>query len=81
MATRRYFQSPQRWTPDREEAFDFGIISKAIKIARKLHIPDLELVISLDDSEPNHPTPFVKFLLDLTSRKDGQKDRPECRFA
>ncbi len=70
MATRRYFQSPQKWTPDREDAYDFGLISKAMKIARKLHIPDLELVVSFDDPEQAPATPFEKFLLSLLqSRK------------
>ncbi len=81
MATRRYFQSPQKWTPDREEAYDFGLISKAMRIARKLHIPNLELVLSFDEAEPNTVSPFVNFLRNLSSPKDRRKDRPECRFA
>ncbi len=66
MATRRYFQSPEKWTPDRDDAYDFGLISRAMKIARKLHIPDLELVLSLDDPDQAGATPFEKFLLGLT---------------
>ena len=57
MATRRYFQSLEKWTPDRDDAHDFGFISKAMKLAHKLRIPDLEVVLSLDDPEPADTTP------------------------
>ncbi len=66
MATRRYFQSPEKWTPDRDDAYDFGLTSRAMKIARKLRIPDLELVLSLDDPDHAGATPFEEFLLGLT---------------
>ena len=44
MATGQYFQSLEKWTTDRDEAYDFGFVSKAMKVARKLRIRDLELV-------------------------------------
>jgi len=66
MATGQYFQSLQRWTPDRDDAYDFGFISKAVKIAHKLHVPDLELVLSFDGPEPANATPFEKFLFRLS---------------
>ena len=70
MATRRYFQSVERWTPDRDDAHDFGIISKAVKIAHKLRIPDLEVVLSVDDPNQVIATPFAQFLRGLShSRK------------
>jgi hypothetical protein len=69
MATRRYFQSLERWTPDRDDAYDFGLISKAMKIAHKLRIPDLELVVSLDEPHQAAATPFEKFLRGLSHSK------------
>ena len=69
MATRRYFQSLEKWTPDAEDAYDFGIISKAMRIAHKLRIPDLELVLSLDHPEEAAATPFEQFLRGLSHPK------------
>ena len=66
MATRRYFQSEARWTSDRDDAFDFGVLSKAVKIAQKLRIPDLEVVLSVDNPEQVIDTPFAKFLRELS---------------
>jgi hypothetical protein len=65
VATGQYFQAQAKWTPDRDDAYDFGIISKATKAARKMHIPNLELVLWSDESEPGAATPFEKFLLGL----------------
>ena len=72
MATRRYFQSKERWTSDRDDAFDFGVISKAVKLAHKLRIPDLEVVLSVDDPNQVRDTPFAQFLRDL-SRPRSQR--------
>jgi hypothetical protein len=66
MATRQYFSSEKRWTADRDEAHDFGLLSGALRIARKLHVSTLEVVVSFDDSEPVAETPFEKFLRDLS---------------
>jgi len=66
IATRQYFQSLEKWTPDRDDAYDFGIIAKAMKVAHKIRIPDLELVLSLDDPEEVAATPFEKFLHGLS---------------
>lgn len=68
VATGHYFQSLEKWTLDREEAFDFGIISKAMKVAHKLRIPELELELSFEDPEQRSSTPFEKLLRGL-SRK------------
>jgi hypothetical protein len=65
MATRRYFQSAAKWTPDRDDAYDFGFISKAMQVAHRLRIRDLELVLSLDDLERAAATPFQKLLRGL----------------
>jgi hypothetical protein len=67
MATRRYFQSVQKWTPDRDDAYDFEFISKAMRVAHKLRIADLELVLSLDDTERLDGT-SVKTLLHRPSQ-------------
>jgi hypothetical protein len=81
MATRQYFQSVEKWTLDRDEAYDFGLISKAMKIAHKLRIHDLELVLSLDDPNEANATPFEKLLRGLSSSKPHPKQGRECRFA
>jgi len=62
MATGHYFRSPQRWTLDRDEAHDFRRVSEALKTAHKLHIRDLELELTFDESEAPPATPFQKFL-------------------
>jgi hypothetical protein len=72
MATGHYFRSPQKWTLDRDDAFDFGIVSKAMKVAHKLHIRDLELVLSLDDPAQVATTPFEKFLRGLVPTRKHQ---------
>jgi len=69
MATRQYFQSLEKWTLDREDAFDFGFVSKALKVAHQLRIRDLELVLSFDGPEPAPATPFERFLRGLLSSR------------
>jgi len=81
MATRRYFQSVERWTSDRDDAYDFGFISRAMKIAHRLRIPDLEVELSLEDADQADATPFEKFLRGLSPTKPGHKPRRKCRFA
>lgn len=66
MATRQYFSSEQRWTTDRDEAYNFGLLSGALRIARKLRVSTLEIVVSFDESEPVAETPLDKFLRDLS---------------
>ena len=65
VATGHYFQSVEKWTLDREEAFDFGIVSKAMKVAQKLRIRELELVLSFEEANQVPVTPFEKFLRGL----------------
>jgi hypothetical protein len=67
ITTGHYFQSLEKWTLDRDDAYDFGIISKAMKVAHKIRIPDLELVLSLDGPDQNAATSFEKFLLGLSN--------------
>ncbi len=68
VATGHYFQSLEKWTLDKEEAFDFGFVSRAMKVAHKLRIPELELELSFEDPEQASSTPFEKLLRGL-SRK------------
>jgi hypothetical protein len=69
IATGQYFQAQAKWTPDRDDAFDFGIISKAAKAARKMRIPNLELVLWSDGPGQTATTPFEKFLLGLKQKR------------
>ncbi len=69
MATGHYFRSPAEWTLDRDEAFDFGIISKAMKVAHKLHIRELELVLAFDNPEQAAATAFEDFLRGLSHNR------------
>jgi hypothetical protein len=66
MATGHYFRSPEKWTLDRDEAYDFGVASRAMKVAHKLRIRDLELELSFDDPEPPPATPFQRFVRGLS---------------
>ena len=72
VATGHYFESLEKWTIDRDDAYDFGFISKAMKVARKLRIRDLELVLSFDDPERAAATPFEKFLFGLSHPRQHQ---------
>ena len=62
IATRQYYQSLQKWTSDRDDAYDFGLVSKAMKVAHRLRIRDLELVLSFEGPEQAPATPFENFL-------------------
>lgn len=67
---------------DRDDAYDFGFISKAVKVARKLRIRDLELVLSFDNPERAAAAPFEKFLLGLShNRKHPVVGRRASRSA
>ena len=81
MATGHYFRSPENWTLDREEAFDFGLAAKALKVAQKLRIRELELVLSLDDCEEAAETPFGAFLRGLSrnGKRHAAGGRPSRR--
>ena len=64
--TGQYFQSLNVWTPDREEAHDFGLIAGAMKFARKLGLPGLELIVDVDDPKQIGNTPFEVFWRKVT---------------
>ena len=65
IATRQYFQSLDKWTPDAEEAHDFGLVARAMNFAQKTHIPGLELILSFDAPEQRTSLLFDKFRLGL----------------
>jgi hypothetical protein len=69
MATGHYFQSLEKWTIDRDDAYDFGFVSKAMKVAHKLRIHGLELVLSFDEPDQAAATPFEKFLRGLSRNR------------
>ncbi len=50
-STGQYFQGLERWTMDRDEAYDFGIIGRALRFAHAARIDHLELVLSFDQAE------------------------------
>ena len=60
-STGQYFQSLDSWTPDRNNAYDFGLIGRAMKFAKKIGLPDLELIVSVDDPQQLSNTPFEVF--------------------
>jgi hypothetical protein len=57
---------------NRDEAYDFGLVSKAMKVAHKLRIHDLDLVLSFDVPEQASALPFEKFLLGLSRNRKHQ---------
>jgi len=75
MATRHYFQSLEKWTPDRDDAYDFGFISRAMKIAHKLRFSDLELELSFDGPEQAAATQFQNLLFGLPYMQARHKPR------
>jgi hypothetical protein len=82
MATGHYFRSPEKWTVDRDEAFDFGLVSKAMKTAHKLRIRELELELSFDDPDQAAGTPFENFLRGLwRTRRHSVAGRRASRSA
>jgi hypothetical protein len=82
MATRQYYQSLQKWTFDRDDAYDFGLVSRAMKIAHKLRIRDLELVLSFEDPGQPSATPFEHLLRGIsTPRRHSSGSRRASRSA
>ena len=65
IASGQYFQSLEKWTPDRQEAYDFGIIARAMNFAQKSHLHDAELVLSFDEPGEITAIPLEKFRLGL----------------
>jgi len=59
--TGQYFQGLNRWTPDRQDAYDFGLIARAFRFARKIRLPGLELIVDVEDPNLLGDTPFELF--------------------
>jgi hypothetical protein len=68
-STGQYFQSLDCWTPDRDNAHDFGLVARAVKFAQKARLPNLELILSFDDPRQVTATPFEKFWRRLSRSK------------
>lgn len=75
--TGQYFQSLEKWTPDRDEAHDFGLIANALRFAHKAGFPDLELVLCFDRPEQVTAIPFEKFRLGLSHTPRHEFSRGE----
>lgn len=58
-STGQYFQALNRWTLDRDSAHDFQAITRAIRVARKLKVPELEVVLAFDDPAQRAPRSFA----------------------
>jgi hypothetical protein len=67
--TGQYFHSLDTWTPDRDYAYDFGLIGRAAKFAKKIGFPDLELIVSVDDPQKVNNAPLGVFLRKLLRPK------------
>src|SRR5271169_6366241 len=61
--THQYFQSLETWTPDRNEAHDFGLIARAVKFAHKAGLSDLDLILSFESHEQASAVSFERFRL------------------
>ena len=70
--TGQYFHSLDSWTPDRGEAHDFGLIPTAVKFAKKLRVPGLELILDLDQEQELRNTPFEIFWRRLTRNRHAR---------
>ncbi len=57
----QYFAALNKWTPDRDEAHDFGPVARAAKFAHKARFADMELVVSFEESEPRMALSFGQF--------------------
>ena len=57
-STGQYFQALNRWTLDRDSAHDFRAITRAMRVARKLKVAGLEVVLAFDDPAQRTPTSF-----------------------
>lgn len=70
-STGQYFRSLDTWTPDRDEAHDFAVIARAMKFARKMRLPNLELIIDVEDPKQVGNTPFGAFLRKLVRARQA----------
>jgi hypothetical protein len=61
-STGKYFQSLDKWTSDMENAHDFGAVRRGIRFAQKIGIPDLELVVSVEEPQQLLGGSFGEFI-------------------
>lgn len=50
-STGQYFQALNCWTLDRDSAHDFRAITRAMRVARKLKVAGLEVVLAFDPGQ------------------------------
>jgi hypothetical protein len=65
MSSGQYFQGLEKWTLDREEAYDFGRVAQALKFAHKAHLDNAELVLSFDRPGEVTSIPFKQLMQSL----------------
>jgi hypothetical protein len=49
-----YFQDLEHWTANPKQAFDFRIMSRALRFVQKARFPEMELVLVLDRRRHAH---------------------------
>jgi hypothetical protein len=49
--TGQYYQSSGKWTRNPERAYDFGLISQAVKFVRNTRCRNMELNLSFDNPQ------------------------------
>jgi hypothetical protein len=67
--TRQYFQSLNKWTLDADEAYDFGLVARAVKFVHKASLTGMELLLCLDGPEEAAARPSRKFGLSWSQLK------------
>jgi len=70
-STGQYFQALNCWTPDRENAHDFGLLPRAAKVARKLKLRGLEVVLAFDNPGQVASTSFKDLWRQLWPMKNA----------
>jgi len=51
--TAAYFESPDKWTPNRNEALDFGDTERAVKLAYELKLEHVQVLLTFESSQPD----------------------------
>ena len=57
-----YFQGAENWTKNADDAFDFKLTERAIRLVRdtRLNMADLELILAFDDPNFNITLPVAE---------------------
>jgi hypothetical protein len=69
-STGRYFQALDKWTADREEAYDFGVIPRALRFAHAAGFEHLDLILAYESTEPVPALPMETFRLESTCLRE-----------